>query len=236
MNKISLARDQSSFSRAGRPGATASSVARVAGLPRGRRPARPSLRDGCVEKGARTMTVGRSSFSGWASEHWSASWEIATCRVARVAATPGGARCRSALEGWAFLCKASAGGDSQKEILSASSGLCRANPIFEPQREIVAFRLGVASAVMGKSRPSFGLSRSRCEASPSSAWGRGCPVRVPSGTAPEDEFLCGRGGQLNNCIPMECPPSPEARARALFSPRHPDRAETYKETDEPTYT
>ena len=91
------------------------------------------------------MTVGRSSFSGRASEHWSASWEIATCRVARVAATP-------------------------------------------------------------------------------------------SGTASEDEFLCGRGGRLNNCIPMECPPSPEARARALFSPRHPDRAETYKETDEPTYT
>ncbi len=43
------------------------------------------------------MTVGRSSFSGRAPENWSASWEIATRRVARVAAIPGGARCRSAL-------------------------------------------------------------------------------------------------------------------------------------------
>ena len=44
-----------------------------------------------ISQGARSMTVGRSSFSGRAPENWSASWEIATRRVARVAAIPGGA-------------------------------------------------------------------------------------------------------------------------------------------------
>ncbi len=42
---------------------------------------------------------------GRAVENWSVSIEIATRRVARAAATPYGARCRSAHEGWAFLCK-----------------------------------------------------------------------------------------------------------------------------------
>ncbi len=47
--------------------------------------------------------------------------------------------------------------------------------------------------VMVRSQPSLGLNLSRCFASPSSAWGRGCPVRVSSGTAPEDELSCPPG-------------------------------------------
>ena len=43
-------------------------------------------------------------------------------------------------------------------------------------------RGGRRRAVIGRSRPSFGRSRSRLSESPSSVWGRGCPVWVPSGT------------------------------------------------------
>ncbi len=55
-----------------------------------------------ISQGARTMIV----VSGRAAGNWAANREIATQRVARVAATPGGARCRSALESWGFLRKA----------------------------------------------------------------------------------------------------------------------------------
>ena len=52
---------------------------------------------------------------------------------------------------------------------------------------------GVAAAAIGRTRPSLGprilQSSSRFAESSSLASGRGGPVRVPSGTAPEDDFL-----------------------------------------------
>ncbi len=62
--------------------------------------------------------------------------------------------------------------------------------------------------------------------------GREKPNKTPCGCGSSAERHPGAGESK----PVVDPPSPEARARALFSPRYPDRAETYKETDEPTYT
>ena len=52
---------------------------------------------------------------------WPAGWEIATQRVARASATPGGASYSTE------LVALSAGVDSQRKILSVTSGLCRAS-------------------------------------------------------------------------------------------------------------
>ena len=60
---------------------------------------------------------------------------------------------------------------------------------------------GVAAAAIGRTRPSLGprilQSSSRFAESSSLASGRGGPVRVPSGTAPEDDFLQAAGGSLS---------------------------------------
>ncbi len=53
--------------------------------------------------------------------NWVVSWETATLRVARAAATPRGASYSTE------LVALSAGVGPQREILSATSGLCRAN-------------------------------------------------------------------------------------------------------------
>ena len=71
---------------------------------------------------------------------------------------------------------------------------------------------------------SWGGKLNNCDLwSPSSVWGRGCPVRVPSGTAPEDDFLCkgfAAGRQVEQLRPIGSrePPSPRA---GLGAARHP---------------
>ncbi len=72
--------------------------------------------------------------------------------------------------------------------------------------------LRVASVRKGKIWAEKGGAVSRLVESPSSAWGRGCPVRVPSGTAPEDELSLRIGRHVEQLRLKESrePPPPRA--------------------------
>jgi hypothetical protein len=100
------------------------------------------------------MTVGRSSFSGRASEHWSASWEIATCRVARVAAAPRLAPVPLGTRRLGFSLQSSAGGDPHGE-----NGRSRGNDGAVSRLTPAAAQVSganVASRRRGWRRPSWG--------------------------------------------------------------------------------
>ncbi len=107
-----------------------------------------------ISQGARSMTVGRSSFSGRASEHWSASWEIATCRVARVAAAPRLAPVPLGTRRLGFSLQSSAGGDPHGE-----NGRSRGNDGAVSRLTPAAAQVSganVASRRRGGRRPSWG--------------------------------------------------------------------------------
>ena len=114
-----------------------------------------------ISPGARPETVGRSNFSNRAPGNWAASRTTATLWVARASAIPGGARCRSALEGWAFLCKAPLAATRWSFRVSSGGGgwparfsiaVCCGSKVFRPtpaetqsrrvERRIAAFRRG----------------------------------------------------------------------------------------------